>query len=317
MRANQLSRGIIVLLLSLSTLLPLYGQRMNAAYQAYIRKYASEAIHQMKRHKIPASITMAQGLLESNAGASTLASVHNNHFGIKCHKAWQGKRTYQDDDEAGECFRSYDSALDSYTDHSYFLQQPRYKPLFQLSLYDYRGWAKGLQKCGYATDKGYANKLIALVELYSLYELDQERYPSWSKGGASTTSSVSDRGRGKLASKPLKKRSQYHCYGLEYVLAEEGDTFATIARDLEMNEEKLAAYNDAPVDFPIKKEDVVYLQRKNKHGESRTPDHIVGVGESMHSISQLYGIRVEYLYKINGLDIETYVPLEGDVLQLW
>ena len=141
---------------------------------------------QMKRHKIPASITIAQGLLESNAGASMLASVHNNHFGIKCHKSWQGNRAYQDDDEKGECFRSYDSPLDSYTDHSYFLQQPRYKPLFQLAIDDYKGWAKGLQKCGYATDKGYANKLIALVELYSLYELDREEIPSWTSGKVSS-----------------------------------------------------------------------------------------------------------------------------------
>ena len=317
MRANQLLRGIIVLLFSLTSLPLLYGQRMNAAYQAYIRKYANEAIHQMKRHKIPASITIAQGLLESNAGASTLASVHNNHFGIKCHKTWQGNRAYKDDDEKGECFRSYDSPLDSYTDHSYFLQQPRYKSLYQLPLDDYQGWAKGLQRCGYATDKGYANKLIALVELYSLYELDREASPSWMKGKASSPSSTPEKKREKqTTSKAPQKRTQYNCYGLEYVLAEEGDSFATIARDVNIDEEKLATFNDAPVDFPLKKGDVIYLQRKNKHGDS-AQDHVVSVGESMHSISQLYGIRVEYLYKINGLDIESYVPLEGDVLRLW
>ena len=301
MRANQLLRGVIVLLFSLTSLPLLYGQRMNAAYQAYIRKYANEAILQM----------------EPNAGASTLASVHNNHFGIKCHKSWQGNRAYKDDDEMGECFRSYDSPLDSYTDHSYFLQQPRYKSLFQLSLDDYQGWAKGLQRCGYATDKGYANKLIALVELYSLYELDREASPSWMRGKASSPSSTREKKREKqTTSKPPKKRTQYNCYGLEYVLAEEGDSFATIARDVNIDEEKLATFNDAPVDFPLKKGDVIYLQRKNKHGDS-AQDHVVNVGESMHSISQLYGIRVEYLYKINGLDIESYVPLEGDVLRLW
>ena len=317
MRANQLLRGVIVLLFSLTSLPLLYGQRMNAAYQAYIRKYANEAILQMKRHKIPASITIAQGLLESNAGASTLASVHNNHFGIKCHKSWQGNRAYKDDDEMGECFRSYDYPLDSYTDHSYFLQQPRYKSLFQLSLDDYQGWAKGLQRCGYATDKGYANKLIALVELYSLYELDREASPSWMRGKASSPSSTREKKREKQTTpKAPQKRTQYNCYGLEYVLAEEGDSFATIARDVNIDEEKLATFNDATVDFPLKKGDVIYLQRKNKQGDS-TPDHVVSVGESMHSISQLYGIRVEYLYKINGLDIESYVPLEGDVLRLW
>ena len=217
----------------------------------------------------------------------------------------------------GECFRSYDSPLDSYTDHSYFLQQPRYKSLFQLSLDDYQGWAKGLQRCGYATDKGYANKLIALVELYSLYELDREASPSWMRGKASSPSSTREKKREKQTTpKTPKKRTQYNCYGLEYVLAEEGDSFTTIARDVNIDEEKLATFNDATVDFPLKKGDVIYLQRKNKHGDS-TPDHVVSVGESMHSISQLYGIRVEYLYKINGLDIESYVPLEGDVLRLW
>ena len=236
MRANQLLRGGIMLLFSLTSLPLLYGQRMNAAYQAYIRKYANEAILQMKRHKIPASITIAQGLLESNAGASTLASVHNNHFGIKCHKSWQGNRAYKDDDEMGECFRSYDSPLDSYTDHSYFLQQPRYKSLFQLSLDDYQGWAKGLQRCGYATDKGYANKLIALVELYSLYELDREASPSWMRGKASSPSSTREKKREKQTTpKTPQKRTQYNCYGLEYVLAEEGDSFATIARDVNID----------------------------------------------------------------------------------
>ena len=317
MRANQIFRGTIVLLFSLFTLPSLYGQHMNAAYQAYIHKYADEAIHQMKRHKIPASITIAQGLLESNAGASMLSSVHNNHFGIKCHKTWQGNRAYQDDDEKGECFRSYDSPLDSYTDHSYFLQQPRYKPLFQLAIDDYKGWAKGLQKCGYATDKGYANKLIALVELYSLYELDREEIPSWPTGKVSSPAPSPEKKREKqTTSRAPQKRTLYNCYGLEYVLAESGDSFATIARDVNMDEESLASFNDATIDFPLKKGDVIYLQRKNKRGES-TPDHVVSVGESMHSISQLYGIRIEYLYKINGLDIESYVPLEGDVLRLW
>ncbi len=317
MQANPLRHGTIVLLLIVMSLIPLYGQRMNSSYQAYVREYADEAIRQMRKHKIPASITIAQGLLESNAGASSLASVHNNHFGIKCHKAWQGKRTYHDDDENGECFRSYESALDSYTDHSYFLQQPRYKSLFRLSPYDYQGWAKGLQKCGYATDKGYANKLIAIIELYSLYELDNENYPAWLSKTGSSASPTTKRKKTEELEKPLKKRKQYNCYGLEYVLAEEGDSFATIARDVEINADRLASFNDAPIDFPLKKNDVIYLQKKNKRGESGTPDHVVTIGESMHSISQLYGIRIEYLYKINGLDMETYVPLEGDVLQLW
>ena len=136
------------------------AQSRNRTYEAYVKQYADEAIRQMSRYNIPASITIAQALVETGAGASTLASVHNNHFGIKCHKSWTGKRTYRTDDAPNECFRSYSAARESYEDHSRFLLQPRYRPLFKLDREDYRGWATGLQRCGYATNRGYANLLI-------------------------------------------------------------------------------------------------------------------------------------------------------------
>ncbi|WP_373818762.1 glycoside hydrolase family 73 protein, partial [Porphyromonas loveana] len=142
------------------------AQGRNRTYEAYVKQYADEAIRQMSRYNIPASITMAQALVETGAGASTLASVHNNHFGIKCHRSWTGKRTYRTDDAPDECFRSYSHSRESYEDHSRFLLQPRYRSLFDLRRDDYRGWATGLQRCGYATNRGYANLLIKMVEVY-------------------------------------------------------------------------------------------------------------------------------------------------------
>lgn len=291
------------------------AQKMNEAYKEYIRKYAFECIQQMRTHDIPASITMAQGLLESNAGRSTLAAVHNNHFGIKCHRSWQGGRTYRDDDEANECFRTYEEDLDSFRDHSYFLKQPRYQRLYSLKKTDYMGWAKGLQTAGYATDKGYANKLISLIELYGLYELDSESYPYWME---ETTSQKHKHNKIKKDKKLVStvKHEGFISYGLLYVIAQEGDSYASIANEMDIKHKTLAEYNDVPLDFPLQEGDVVYLQKKNKQATEEYPDHVVNIGESMHSIAQKYGIRIDYLYRINQLDPETYVPEEGDVLLL-
>ena len=132
------------------------------------------AVEQMKQYRIPASITLAQGLLESGAGRSELARKSNNHFGIKCHSDWRGGRVYHDDDLRGECFRKYKNAEQSYEDHAKFLtERPRYASLFKLKVTDYKGWAKGLQRCGYATDRAYANRLIKLIEDYDLYRYDR------------------------------------------------------------------------------------------------------------------------------------------------
>ena len=147
--------------------------RWNSVYQSYIDQYKNLAIEEMLRYNIPASITLAQGLFESGAGRSELSIKGNNHFGIKCHD-WTGASVYHNDDAANECFRSYDNALQSYEDHSRFLKQnSRYRSLFQLVRTDYKGWARGLKSCGYATNPQYADKLIELIELYKLYTLDQ------------------------------------------------------------------------------------------------------------------------------------------------
>ena len=142
----------------------------------YIQQYASIAQEEMRRYKIPASITLAQGLLESQLGQGTLAKKSNNHFGIKCKREWRGKKVYHDDDAPGECFRAYKDPKESYRDHSLFLvERERYASLFRLKKTDYKAWAKGLKKAGYATDPAYADKLIGLIERLNLWKYDNPK----------------------------------------------------------------------------------------------------------------------------------------------
>lgn len=162
---------LTALMFSAAAMIPLHGQNLTRAQ--YIEKYKDIAIRQMNRHKIPASITLAQGCLESDNGNSSLARKANNHFGIKCHKGWLGGRYKHDDDSKGECFRRYDSAAESYADHSNFLtNRPRYASLFDLEITDYKAWAHGLKAAGYATDPKYAQLLINIIEDYKLYQYD-------------------------------------------------------------------------------------------------------------------------------------------------
>ena len=140
----------------------------------YIKKFAPAAVKNMRFYKIPASITLAQGVLESGYGEGTLAKKANNHFGIKCHKGWKGRSIRHDDDEENECFRSYKNPLKSYRDHSLFLvDRDRYNGLFELKRKDYKGWAFGLKAAGYATDPRYAEKLISLIERFNLTRFDE------------------------------------------------------------------------------------------------------------------------------------------------
>jgi LysM repeat protein len=293
----KIHAGILALFCALFLVSPAsQAQRRNSDYVNYIRTYNPLAVKQMQRYKIPASITLAQGLLESGAGKSSLARDANNHFGIKCHSDWKGRRVYRADDGPNDCFRHYNTVEDSYEDHASFLLRARYAGLFKLNMTDYRAWAGGLQRYGYATDKAYANKLIKLIEDYELYRYDKQ-LPVWSQPPA-----------------PLR-RSVYIDHGLLYVLAEANDTYARIAEDTGFKTKHIAKCNEAPEDFPLRPGDIVYLQKKMKKAERPYFEHIVRVGESMHAISQQYGMQVKQLYKLNKKDFD-YVPEEGDILRL-
>ena len=278
--------------------------KWNQRYQTYIDTYRDLAIYEMLQYNIPASITLAQGLLESGAGNSTLSRKGNNHFGIKCH-GWTGRTMHQDDDEAGECFRVYDSPFDSYEDHSLFLLRPRYKRLFSLRRTDYVGWAKGLKDCGYATNPRYAQLLIDIIRCYNLNDLDKEtRYNASNirKTGAGTPQT------------DMPKRFRHHTAEVQqhtvrmnnknyYVVARQGDTFKSIAKEFDLSYRKIASYNERRKDDVLNAGDIVYLEKKKKKADKafKKKPHIVQPGESMYTIAQLYGIRLKSLYKKNRL----------------
>lgn len=264
----------------------------------------------MEKYRIPASITLAQGILESGAGMSDLARRSNNHFGIKCHRSWSGARVYAPDDTPNDCFRRYNTVNESYQDHSEFLVNGvRYRALFNLSITDYKGWARGLQKSGYATDRAYANKLIKLIEDYELYRFDDKKYrPGVSRSERNAI-------RRAEVSRASWTHQPYITHGLVYVIAVNGDTFYNIAEEFGFKVSDLLKFNEVPEDFPLSEGDIVYFQAKKKRADKQYEYHTVHVGESMHSISQIYGIQLRNLYRLNKKSYE-YIPEEGDILKL-
>ena len=235
-----------ILLLSLACLSAgAESQRKLTSYQKYISKYSDLAIQHQKKYRIPASITLAQGLLESGAGQSDLARRSNNHFGIKCHSDWRGGRVYHDDDLRGECFK--------------------------------------------------------VIEDYELYRFDSGK-------GTKKTST-------KKQNLPVFNYQVYRTHGLIYVYAKDNDSFDQIARSMGFKAKQLMKFNEVPEDFPLQEGDIVYLEKKKKKADKPNYDHVVQVGESMHSIAQMYGIQIKSLYKMNKKD-KDYIPEEGDVLKL-
>ena len=275
----------------------------NQRFQEYIDLYKDVAIEQQKKFGIPASITLAQGVLESGAGRSELTRKSNNHFGIKCH-GWTGRTAYHDDDERNECFRAYDNAYQSFEDHSKFLKgSQRYSRLFKLKTTDYKGWAKGLKACGYATSPTYAKRLIEIIQVYKLNRYDKAKHY--------------DKYQLKQARHGGFSRRVYHFNDNYYVVARRGDTFRTVAEDVDISARKLAKYNERDKEDALEEGDFVWLQKKARKApkdyEGRL--HYVRDGESMYTIAQKYGIRLKNLYKLNDLSPD-YVIRVGDGLRL-
>ncbi len=290
--------------------LPLKAQNGHPAYWNYIEEYKDLAIDQMKRHHIPASITLAQGLLESGAGRSRLVREANNHFGIKAIGGWDGPYILADDDAPNERFRKYRNAKESYEDHSEFLKRPRYSSLFELKMTDYKGWAKGLKRCGYATSPTYASALINLIEMYDLTQFD-------TKKGRRSKKVEEIVKEGAIPSAFYADHVVYRNNDNYYIVVQSGDNLATIAEETGVSVRRLLRYNELPGDHVPTVGDILYLKRKRRKADKqfkRRP-HTVQVGESMHSIAQRYGIRLESLYKMNDLD-EEYGARPGDQLRV-
>ncbi len=284
--------------------------RWNSVYQEYIDQYKDLAIEEMLRYNIPASITLAQGIFESGAGRSELSVKGNNHFGIKCH-GWTGRSVYHDDDTRNECFRAYDNVLQSYEDHSKFLRyNVRYNSLFTLQRTDYRGWAQGLKACGYATNPRYADKLIELIELYKLYELDKAT--SYDKFMAKRGGYDKPVSRG-MSLHPIKIYNKNY-----YIIARAGDTFKGIGEEIDISYRKIAKYNERDKHDVLHAGEIIYLKKKQKKADKvyKNRPHIVKAGESMYSIAQRYGIRLKSLYKKNHLSPD-YQARVGDTLRVY
>jgi LysM repeat protein len=286
--------------------------------EEYIEEYKHIAIREMKKFKIPASITLAQGILESGSGNSRLAVSGNNHFGIKCHQDWKGKKIYEDDDEKHECFRKYKRAEDSYNDHSAFLtQRGRYSFLFEYGTADYKKWAYGLKKAGYATNPKYPQLLIRLIEKYNLNQYDK-------KGGGKTKKNLEkpgevfpfpDESSFKKAYLNSENRQVFENNKTKLILVKQGDTFNKIAAEFEIYSWQLFKYNEVDKKHTLQVGEIVYLEKKNRKAEKKYKFHRVKQGENMRKISQIYGIRLKRLYKMNNMPPGVQ-PETGKVLKL-
>lgn len=292
----------------------------------YIQTYKDLAMSEMKRTGVPASITLAQGLVESGMGKGDLAVSANNHFGIKCHDNWDGPTVRHDDDRRNECFRKYKNPAESFRDHSDFLKNtPRYAFLFDLKPDDYKGWAKGLKKAGYATNPDYAGMLIANIEKYGLYRYDdpktlkkQETVSTPAESSTSDNIVLKDE-------RPVKNGNSISYLALpdrvmennriQYIIVNEHDTRERIEKELNLLKWELAKYNELNNDFTLTPGQMLYLQPKRDKAEAGKETYVVKEGDTMYLISQAFGIKLKKLYEMNRME-EGSEPSPGQKLWL-
>jgi len=307
------------------------GAQPTADIIDYINNYKKLAMDEMVRTGIPASITLAQGIHETYAGKSELVLKSNNHFGIKCKAYWTGKKVYHDDDARGECFRKYDDPAVSYRDHSDFLRAgERYAFLFKLDPEDYKGWAMGLKKAGYATNPKYGPIIIKLIEDYNLQqytEIAMGKIPPEAEvlavNPAPQTEIPADISAFVKQQEPMLEiapppavnypSGEFSINNTKVIYAKQGTSLLAIAQQYEIPLSKLLEYNDMEDDEVLTKNQLIYLQRKRRTGNSEV--HIVANGETLHDISQAEAIRLENLLEYNKLH-KSVQPAVGDKLYL-
>lgn len=292
-----------------------FAQQRQFSREEYIQKYYQLAISEMERSGIPASITLAQGCWESQNGNSILATDGNNHFGIKCKAEWKGKKIYHDDDAKGECFRKYVHAEASYVDHSNFLMAgSRYSFLFQLDPKDYAGWARGLKQAGYATDPGYAERLIKIIEEFKLYVYDEygnnhqlalikqdSEKPKPIKSSIAKTTNVSHK---------IEMRN-----GLRSIVVGEGDTYESLTKRFKLKDWQIYTYNDFGKGRQPRPNEILYIQAKYKKASKQHKQHVTEAGDTMHYIAQRYGLKLKPLLRRNRMD-EGQEPAVGQIVYL-
>ncbi|MDR2585849.1 MAG: glucosaminidase domain-containing protein [Prevotellaceae bacterium] len=284
--------------------------------QSYILLYKDIAIKNMQEYAIPASITLAQACIESGNGTSRLAREANNHFGIKCHTGWKGKTITQTDDKKDECFRKYNRPEESFKDHADFLRYyNRYAFLFDLSPYDYKGWAQGLKRAGYATNPQYAEMLIKVIEDYRLYEYDRpvKNMPPSPKVLEIPTIVQPDIKSPLYTASLYRTIYQRNC--VSFIYAQPGDTYASLAREFRLFKREIMRFNDINKNGPIEVGTMVYVAQKKKQSAREFPKHITEEGESLRSIAQRYGVRLSYICSYNKINKNTHLA-EGQTLLL-
>jgi LysM repeat protein len=290
----------------------------NGSARDYIDSYKDLSISEMKRTGIPASITLAQGMIESDYGRSRLAIEANNHFGIKCHNDWTGATIKHNDDKRNECFRKYRKPEESFYDHSDFLTSTtRYGSLFELNETDYKAWAKGLKKAGYATNPDYANMLIRKIEENELWRFDFNKKspgknspkPDTLKVASTKVNQNSDNFVVPGRVSRLKENNR-----IQYIAVAEGDTRESIENEFNLLKWELPKYNELESDFRIVPGQILYLQPKRDKAEPGKEVHSTVKGDSMYTISQKYGIKLKKLYEMNRMK-EGEEPKEGD--RIW
>jgi LysM repeat protein len=296
---------------------PFSSSKSYGSAESYINSFKDLAISEMKRTGIPASITLAQGIIESDMGRSRLATEGNNHFGIKCHDDWKGPVVRHNDDRRNECFRKYSQPEESYRDHSDFLtKEPRYKSLFSLDVTDYKGWARGLKRTGYATNPEYANMLIRKIEEYGLNNYDKGI--NYTEKIINKKDIIADKQENRLAGSPEKtvgnvngnfavtalKSRVMEKNRIQYIIAKEGDTHESLEKEFQLLRWELSKYNELQTDFRITPGQILYLQPKRDKADVGFEFHTLVNGETMYSVSQIYGIKLKSLLNLNRMTTE-------------
>ncbi len=303
--------ALFVLLMSLTQ--SIFSQRISR--DEYISRYKHIAIEHQRYYGIPASITMAQGILESDSGNSILAKGSNNHFGIKCKSYWKGKTFTHTDDAPDECFRAYDSVEDSYEDHANFLDSsPRYDSLFRFEPTDYKSWARGLKGAGYATAPDYTQRIVKLIEDNKLYILDMEAEsgvtppkievaiePESHDEVIRTIGGGVDPNNYRVGLISHKGYNIYNTNRTCYVVAKSGDTVEAIADIFDLSEKRLRKYNDMKSTSKIVEGEIIYIERKQNRWMGNIHTHKMMEGETLRAISQMYAINESSLRRMNRL----------------
>lgn len=288
----------------------------NGSVVNYISSYKDLAVSEMRRTGVPASVTLAQGMLESDYGRSSLARIGNNHFGIKCHSDWNGQTIRKHDDNRSECFRKYRRPEDSFYDHSDFLKSgSRYRFLFDLDPLDYKAWARGLKKAGYATNPEYANLLIRKIEENKLYEFDKDYTSSITKPQDKVPAIETPIPSKSTSDEPGRVQGGTITFGdvmarvpriqennrIQYIIVKDGDTKEKLENEFQLLKWELARYNDLEDNFTPAPGQILYLEPKREKAETGLEFHTAANGETMYMISQKYGIKLKSLLEMNNM----------------